>query len=113
MGNAWISLNVGGGSSWALGTTVDLATRRDGAINSSPVSATFPVQVVTQGCPKNIPLRVEDPNKDVVRCRWAAGNECASVCGTYTLGSLDQVNTDRHTDRHTDTHRKTDTAWTR
>ena len=37
-------------------------------------------------------LTVEDPDGDIVRCRWAVGiAECYAVCNAFPNATLDQV----------------------
>ena len=37
-------------------------------------------------------LAVEDPDGDIVRCRWAVGEaECSGVCNAFPNATLDQV----------------------
>ena len=58
-----------------------MSIRNDtGQINSSPRAITTPVLRLQQGCSHTIPLVVSDPDGDIIRCRWAAGRECADVC---------------------------------
>ncbi|XP_065903921.1 integrin beta-like protein C [Dysidea avara] len=77
-GGCWISPL---GCSWNISTTFSLNIRNDtGQINSSPRAITTPVLRLQQGCNHTIPLAVSDPDGDIIRCRWAVGRECASVC---------------------------------
>ena len=86
-GGCWISPL---GCSWNISTTFSLAPRGDiGEINSSPQAITVPVLRLQEGCPHTIPLAVSDPNGDTVRCRWAAGVECAGICGAFPGATLD------------------------
>jgi hypothetical protein len=32
-----------------------------------------------------------DPDGDLVKCRWARGKECASVCKAVPVADLDEV----------------------
>ena len=100
----WISLNSGG-RSWSLSTTVNLTRRADtGQINSSPVSTSMPIIRVQSGCSQVIRIPMEDPDGDVVRCRWATGsNECGGICHAFTEhADLDEVqrNRKRHNSLH-------------
>ena len=81
-GNAWISPFS---SSWNISTTFSLIIRNDtGRINSSPRAITAPVIRVQEGCNHTFNLAVNDPDGDIVRCRWAEGRECAGICsGIY------------------------------
>ena len=75
-GSNWL-----GFSSWNVSTTFKLTPRSDnGQINSSPRAITIPILRLQSGCHHTIPITVSDPDGDVVRCRWAVGNECKSVC---------------------------------
>ena len=91
----WISLTNGGNSNWFLSTTVDLTRRRDnGKINTSPISALFPIVRIQQGCSKTISIPAEDSDGDKVRCRWSSGSsrECGGVCQRFIYsGTLDEV----------------------
>ena len=102
----WISLNSGG-SSWSLSTTVNLTRRADtGQINSSPVSASIPIVRVQKGCSQVIRIPMEDPDGDVVRCRWATGsNECSGICHAFKHADLDEVQRNRK--RHNSLHHTT------
>ena len=67
-------------SNWNVSTTFSLTPRTDnGQINSSPRTVSLPLRLQS-GCHHTIPITVNDPDGDVVQCRWAVGNECASVC---------------------------------
>jgi len=75
-GNAWL-----GFAKWNVSTTFNLRPRYDtGQVNSSPRAITLPIHRVQEGCYHTIPLAVSDPDGDVIRCRWAVGKECESVC---------------------------------
>ena len=75
-GAAWL-----GFGSWNVSTTFNLTPRSDnGQINSSPRAITIPILRLQSGCHHTIPITVSDPDGDAVRCRWAVGNECKSVC---------------------------------
>jgi len=66
--------------SWNVSTTFNLIQRSEtGQINSSPHVLSLPLRLQS-GCYHTIALAVNDPDGDVVRCRWAVGKECASVC---------------------------------
>ena len=84
----WIR-EVGDGR-WNISTTFSLTKRNDtGTINSSPRVLPTPPLRLQQGCTYTIPLPVSDPNNDTVRCRWAVGSECSSVCNQFTGAVLD------------------------
>ena len=75
---------------WNISTTFSLATRPDtGGINSSPRVTSFPYLYLLEGYYYTIPLAVTDPDNDEVRCRWANGIECSSVCDRIPGAVLD------------------------
>ncbi len=77
-GSAWIAPFSG---SWNISTTFSLTIRNDtGRINSTPRAITAPVIRLLEGCNHTLTLAVSDPDGDNVRCRWARGVECASIC---------------------------------
>ena len=82
VGGDWIA-EVGHGN-WNISTTFSLVVRADtGKINSSPrVLPTAPLRL-QQGCNYTIPLPVSDPDNDTIRCRWAVGTECSSICNQF------------------------------
>ena len=80
-GNAWISAF---NSRWRVSTTFSLVRRNDtGKINSTPRAITSPVLRIQEGCNHTITIPVTDPDGDIVRCRWAVGDECAGICGGF------------------------------
>ena len=82
----WIS---GVGGRWNISTTFSLRIKNDtGQINSSPRAATANVVHLQQGCSHTIPLAVSDPDDDIIRCRWAVGTECSSVCNEFPGAQL-------------------------
>ena len=87
-GGNWIR-EVGNGN-WNISTTFSLTKRNDtGRINSSPRVLPIPALRLQSGCRYTIPLPVSDPDNDTVRCRWAVGNECSSICNQLTGATLD------------------------
>ena len=85
-GSAWVRPY----GSWNISTTFSLATRTDtGKINSSPRVASFPKLQLLEGHHYTIPLAVIDPDGDEIRCRWANGTECSSVCNSIPGAVLD------------------------
>ena len=83
---AWISPY----GNWNVSTTFSLAIRPDtGEINSSPRVASFPHLYLLEDYYQIIPLAIFDPDNDNVRCRWATGAECSSVCDEFVGASLD------------------------
>ena len=88
IGGNWIG-TVGDGN-WNVSTTFSLVARGDtGRINSSPqVLSSLPLYL-QEGCTYTIPLVISDPDDDIIRCRWAVGTECSSVCDQFTGALLD------------------------
>ena len=84
--NAWISPF----SRWNISTTFSLATRTDtGEINSTPRVVSFPYLNLLEGHTYNISLLIIDPDNDKIRCRWALGRECSSICNGIPGAVLD------------------------
>ena len=82
-GRAWIEPISG---SWNISTTFSLVIRNDtGRINSTPRAITSPVIRLQEGCNHTIALAVNDPDGDIVRCRWAQGRECAGSCNDHAF----------------------------
>ena len=79
-------------SNWNISTTFSLVARNDtGHINSSPrVLSSLPLYL-QGGCTYTIPLVINDPDNDIVRCRWAVGRECSSVCNQFSGALLDSA----------------------
>lgn len=48
---------------------------------------------VGYSCTVVLRIPVIDQEGDTVRCRWATGNECASVCNAIPNAILDEVRT--------------------
>ena len=72
-----------------ISTTFSLRVRNDtGRINSSPRATSFPIIRLQEGCNHTIALPVNDPDGDTVRCRWAEGIECASICNMFPGAEL-------------------------
>ena len=81
-----------GNDDWNISTTFSLAKRTDtGKINSSPRILPTPPLYLQQGCSYTIPLPVSDPDNDTVRCRWAVGNECSTICNKFPGAVLDSA----------------------
>ena len=75
---------------WNVSTAFSLATRNDtGQVNSSPRVASFPKLDLLEGHYYNISLAVIDPDHDKIKCRWANGTECLSVCNSIPGAVLD------------------------
>ena len=72
-----------------ISTTFSLMIRNDtGRINSSPRATSFPTIRLQEGCNHTIALPLSDPDGDIIRCRWAEGIECASVCNMFPGAEL-------------------------
>ena len=85
-GGAWVA----GYGGWNVSTTFSLIVRNDaGQINSSPRAITAPVVRLQEGCNHTLTLPVSDPDGDIIRCRWAVGLECASICNAFLGAELD------------------------
>ena len=75
---------------WNISSTFSLVPRVDtGKINSPPRVASFPRLQLLEGHEYTIPLAVSDPEGDDIRCRWAVGVECSSVCNSIPGAVLD------------------------
>ena len=76
-------------SHWNLSTTFSITRRNDtGRINSTPRATTAPVIYVQEGCNNTITIAVNDPDDDIVRCRWAQGVECGGICNRFPGAEL-------------------------
>ena len=76
---------------WNISTTFSLVPRTDsGKINSSPRVVSFPKLDLLEDYQYIISLAVTDPDNDNVRCRWANGTECSSVCNSISGAVLDR-----------------------
>ena len=86
----WIT--EAGNDDWNISTTFSLIKRVDnGEINSSPqVLPILPFRL-QQGCTYTIALPVSDPDNDTIRCRWAVGKECDSICNKFSGANLDST----------------------
>ena len=88
-GSAWISPFS---SSWRVSTTFSLTRRNDtGRINSTPRAITSPVIRIQESCNHTIRIPVTDPDDDIVRCRWAVGDECGGICSRFPGAILDNM----------------------
>ena len=82
-----------GDNSWLVSAKIDLTQRSDnGRINSSPVSRSPAIVRFQEGCPKSLRIAVEDPDGDVVKCRWASSSESLIKSDSFPHGALDEVN---------------------
>jgi len=87
----WISLSRSSSGYWRVSTTVNLTRRSDnGRINSSPLSRSAAIIRWQEGCPQSIRIPVEDPDGDVVKCRWATVNESSVRRDSFPYGTLDE-----------------------
>jgi len=43
-------------------------------------------------CKHEIQLPMVDPDGDTLKCRWAVGKECDSICNGVPVAKLDEVN---------------------
>ena len=86
VGGAWVDPF----GSWNISTTFSLTIREDaGKINSSPLVISFPYLYLQEYHYYTIPLAVNDPDNDQIRCRWATHVECSSVCNSIPGAILD------------------------
>ncbi|KAL9987825.1 hypothetical protein ACROYT_G002193 [Oculina patagonica] len=90
----WISsLYKYADGSWLVSTKIDLTRRSDiGRINSSPKSRSPAIVRFQEGCPKSLRIPVEDPDEDVVKCRWASQSESNMNSDSFPYGVLDEQN---------------------
>lgn len=80
------------GGSWLVSAIVNLTRRSDnGRINSSPLSRSPAIIRWQEGCPQALRIPVEDPDGDVVRCRWATYSESRRYPDSFPYGALDEV----------------------
>ena len=77
---------------WLVTTTINLTRRSDtGRINSSPVSKSPAIIRFKEGCLQSFRIPVEDPDDDVVRCRWATYPESSRHNDSFPHGVIDEV----------------------
>nr|XP_034306335.1 integrin beta-like protein A isoform X3 [Crassostrea gigas] len=92
-GSDWMNLSYGSPGRWSIGTVVNLATRNDtNKPNLSPITTGKPIYVAQYGCYNEISIPVVDPDGDDVRCRWANGTECMSICEGLPYATIDYNN---------------------
>ncbi|KAK2559237.1 Integrin beta-like protein A [Acropora cervicornis] len=91
-GCCWISSLVKyPDGNWLVSTTVNLTRRSDtGRINSSPVSKSPAIIRFKEGCPQSFRIPVEDPDDDVVKCRWATYSESSRQTDSFPHGVIDE-----------------------
>ncbi|XP_015763770.1 PREDICTED: integrin beta-like protein A isoform X1 [Acropora digitifera] len=76
---------------WLVKTTINLTRRSDtGRINSSPVSKSPAIIRFKEGCPQSFRIPVEDPDDDVVKCRWATYSESFRHNDSFPHGVIDE-----------------------
>ena len=76
-----------------MSTSVNLARRSDnGRINSSPISRSAALVQFREGCPQSLRIPVEDPDGDVVKCRYSTYSESQFYNESFPYGVLDEVN---------------------
>ena len=74
-------------------TSVNLTRRSDnGRINSSPISRSAALVRFPEGCSQSIRIPVEDPDGDVVKCRYSTHSESYFNNDSFPYGVLDEVN---------------------
>ncbi|CAG2251248.1 unnamed protein product [Mytilus edulis] len=87
----WMDLDFGNPNGWSLQTTIDLRLRDDiNSTNSSPITTSQPLHTLQFSCYHELKLPMYDPDGDLVKCRWAVGKECDSVCHAMPSASLDE-----------------------
>ncbi|XP_068694609.1 uncharacterized protein [Montipora foliosa] len=91
-GCCWISSLVKyPDGNWLVSTTVNLTRRSDtGKINSSPVSKSPAIVRFKEGCPQSFRIPVEDPDNDIVKCRWATYSESSRYNDSFPHSKLDE-----------------------
>ncbi|XP_033628698.1 uncharacterized protein LOC117291209 [Asterias rubens] len=78
--------SVENGKGWNLAATVN-TDHGDGIINTPPLSSSFPMYHIMEGCEYTLPIPHFDANGDDVKCRWTSENrdECnhddSDICG--------------------------------
>lgn len=90
-GAAWIYL-LNGGYSWSLITKIDFSKKINNKINEPPITSMVPLINLQAGCYHEIRVPVNDADGDVVKCRWALGNECGDSCYIQDYITLDGPN---------------------
>ncbi|XP_052678613.1 integrin beta-like protein A [Crassostrea angulata] len=92
-GRDWMNMSYGSPGKWSIGTVVNLSTRNDtNKPNISPITTGKPIYVAQYGCYNEISIPVVDPDGDEVRCRWANGTECMSMCEGLPYATIDYDN---------------------
>ncbi len=79
-------MSVENGKGWNLVATIN-TDHGDGIVNSPPLSSSFPMYHIMEGCEYTLPIPHFDANGDDVKCRWTSENrdECnhddSDICG--------------------------------
>jgi hypothetical protein len=91
-GMQWVTvLNVGG--VYSLSSKVSLKIQNHTkAINQSPITSLWPALKIPAGVYQELKIPVMDADGDVMRCRWASGNECGFSCSMPPNVTLDETN---------------------
>ncbi|XP_035667071.1 integrin beta-like protein C isoform X2 [Branchiostoma floridae] len=95
-GCCWITVQRPNGGThdpdWNLVSHVDLSVRPDtGRPNSSPISASSAIYRVQISCDTVIRIPWEDPDGDIVKCRYASVfGECGEACDPLPFSVLDE-----------------------
>jgi hypothetical protein len=91
-GAAWQSvLNYGG--IYYLSSLVSLKIQNHTkAINQSPITSVWPSLKIPVGIYQELNIPVMDADSDIIRCRWASGNECGDSCSRPPNVTLDETN---------------------
>ena len=77
---------------WLVSTKINLTRRFDtGIINSSPVSKSPAIVRFKEGCPQSFRIPVEDPDGDIVKCRWATLQESSRPNGSFPYSTIHEV----------------------
>jgi len=81
-GASWLYLlNGGNATKWNLKTLVKfIINPRTQKLNQSPPPSMQPLINAIAGCKKEILIPVQDPDVDIIRCRFAQGVECGDKC---------------------------------
>ena len=76
---------------WSILTHFSMIRRSDTErINSTPRPITTPLLRLQANCSHTIRIPVTDPDNDIVRCRWAVGDdECGRICYSFPWAYLD------------------------
>ena len=88
--SAWLPLAIGGNGAWNVVGQIELTTRPDGILNTSPTTSTLPVFYRRVSVQQVHVIQMSDVDgSDTLRCRWSTSNtpvnpntynECGSVC---------------------------------